>query len=236
MNMEAAKESPVKTQIQDQGTSVVLKGNTSSNTVLASLDNKKKQKRYFPTESVKILRDWLCDHQLKPYPSEAEKLMLSEQTNLSFLQVSNWFVNARRRILPAMLQQNGNDPHQIILYHQKGKAANATHLQSTHLSTQATSGPRDPDKMQCSPGSPHPMGQESEEKQQDLEVSPGQKLLLSAEPEEKVGISATRSWLTSPEPMWAEEYKDLSSFQLLVEVAVQKAAEMELQKQQEANP
>ena len=35
-----------------------------------------------------------------PYPSEEEKAMLCQQTNLTLNQINNWFTNARRRLLP----------------------------------------------------------------------------------------------------------------------------------------
>lgn len=43
-----------------------------------------------------------------PYPTEKEKAELVEQTQLTQLQVENWFVNARRRILlPLLNDKNG---------------------------------------------------------------------------------------------------------------------------------
>lgn len=38
-----------------------------------------------------------------PYPTEDEKRQIASQTNLTLLQVNNWFINARRRILQPML-------------------------------------------------------------------------------------------------------------------------------------
>lgn len=38
-----------------------------------------------------------------PYPTEDEKKIIAAQTNLTLLQVNNWFINARRRILQPML-------------------------------------------------------------------------------------------------------------------------------------
>lgn len=39
-----------------------------------------------------------------PYPTEDEKRAIAAQTNLTLLQVNNWFINARRRILTPMLE------------------------------------------------------------------------------------------------------------------------------------
>ncbi|XP_030162295.1 homeobox protein TGIF2LX [Lynx canadensis] len=237
MNMEDSEESPTEKQSLAQGTSVTLNSDTGTDKVLASLEGKRKRKGYLPTESVKILRDWLYEHRFKAYPSEAEKRLLSEQTNLSFLQVSNWFINARRRVLPEMLQQDGNDPNQITMYHQKGKSADMTHKQNTDSSIQARSGPRDPDKMQWLPLSIPVMDQPLEEKLLDPELSTGQKLSPKAQPKKKVKISTNEPVLmSSSKPVLTEEYNDFSSFQLLVDAAVQKAAELELQKKQESNP
>ena len=42
-----------------------------------------------------------------PYPTEDEKRQIAGQTNLTLLQVNNWFINARRRILQPMLDGAG---------------------------------------------------------------------------------------------------------------------------------
>ena len=51
----------------------------------------------FPPTATSILSEWLQAHQEEPYPNDVQKVELSLRTGLSVTQVSNWFVNARRR-------------------------------------------------------------------------------------------------------------------------------------------
>ncbi|CAL9084949.1 unnamed protein product [Musa textilis] len=60
--------------------------------------------RGLPESSVSILRAWLFEHFLHPYPKDSEKLMLARQTGLSRSQVSNWFINARVRLWKPMIE------------------------------------------------------------------------------------------------------------------------------------
>ncbi|KAF4358287.1 hypothetical protein F8388_014557 [Cannabis sativa] len=61
--------------------------------------------RGLPETSVAILRAWLFEHFLHPYPNDSEKLMLASQTGLSKNQVSNWFINARVRLWKPMIEE-----------------------------------------------------------------------------------------------------------------------------------
>ncbi|XP_019156207.1 PREDICTED: BEL1-like homeodomain protein 2 isoform X2 [Ipomoea nil] len=61
--------------------------------------------RGLPDRSVNVLRSWLFEHFLNPYPSEADKVLLSRQTGLSKNQVSNWFINARVRLWKPMVEE-----------------------------------------------------------------------------------------------------------------------------------
>ncbi|KAF0914345.1 hypothetical protein E2562_028225 [Oryza meyeriana var. granulata] len=61
--------------------------------------------RGLPERSVNILRSWLFEHFLHPYPSDADKHLLARQTGLSRNQVSNWFINARVRLWKPMIEE-----------------------------------------------------------------------------------------------------------------------------------
>ncbi|GMI94069.1 BEL1-like homeodomain 4, SAWTOOTH 2 [Hibiscus trionum] len=64
-----------------------------------------RQQRGLPERSVNILRAWLFQHFLHPYPSDADKHLLARQTGLSRNQVSNWFINARVRLWKPMVEE-----------------------------------------------------------------------------------------------------------------------------------
>ncbi|KAM7537864.1 hypothetical protein Aperf_G00000077939 [Anoplocephala perfoliata] len=60
-----------------------------------------------PKRATQVMKQWLFQHLVHPYPTEDEKRQIASQTNLTLLQVNNWFINARRRILQPMLETAG---------------------------------------------------------------------------------------------------------------------------------
>lgn len=62
----------------------------------------KNKRANYPKKVSRILKNWLKENMNNPYPSESEKIMLMEFTGLDATQINNWFINARRRILPYM--------------------------------------------------------------------------------------------------------------------------------------
>lgn len=81
----------------------------------------KQERRNMPKETTEILNVWFKANLHRPYPTEDEKQDLMRQTGLQMSefgtpyimiyilimadQISNWFINARRRQLPAMINK-----------------------------------------------------------------------------------------------------------------------------------
>ncbi|KAE8708474.1 BEL1-like homeodomain protein 3 [Hibiscus syriacus] len=61
--------------------------------------------RGLPESSVSVLRAWLFEHFLHPYPKDSDKIMLARQTGLTRSQVANWFINARVRLWKPMVEE-----------------------------------------------------------------------------------------------------------------------------------
>ncbi|CAZ82989.1 unnamed protein product [Tuber melanosporum] len=74
----------------------------------------KRRRGNLPKHVTDLLRGWLNDHLHHPYPTEDEKQMLMQQTGLNINQVSNWFINARRRRLPSITNTGRVEPDQKL--------------------------------------------------------------------------------------------------------------------------
>ncbi|KAL5068813.1 hypothetical protein RYX36_019700 [Vicia faba] len=58
---------------------------------------KKRKKGKLPKDARIALLDWWNVHYRWPYPTEEEKMQLSEMTGLDIKQINNWFINQRKR-------------------------------------------------------------------------------------------------------------------------------------------
>lgn len=68
-------------------------------------NNAWRPQRGLPERAVSVLRAWLFEHFLHPYPKDSDKQMLAKQTGLTRSQVSNWFINARVRLWKPMVEE-----------------------------------------------------------------------------------------------------------------------------------
>ncbi|XP_078412625.1 homeobox protein Meis1b isoform X4 [Cetorhinus maximus] len=95
-------------------------------------DKKRQKKRgIFPKVATNIMRAWLFQHLTHPYPSEEQKKQLAQDTGLTILQVNNWFINARRRIVQPMIDQSnraGKSPIVTVFKSRRRKASSSHSL------------------------------------------------------------------------------------------------------------
>ncbi|XP_059806812.1 homeobox protein Meis1-like isoform X6 [Hypanus sabinus] len=85
-------------------------------------DKRRQKKRgIFPKVATNIMRAWLFQHLTHPYPSEEQKKQLAQDTGLTILQVNNWFINARRRIVQPMIDQSNRTVGQGAPYSPDGQ-------------------------------------------------------------------------------------------------------------------
>lgn len=94
----------------------ITKSSSTTTTTIPVVDPTKKRRRgNLPKEVTEFLRKWLIQHRKHPYPAEKEKADLARHTGLTVNQISNWFINARRRILQPMLESE-NLTAQMMAY------------------------------------------------------------------------------------------------------------------------
>ncbi|CEG64454.1 Putative Podospora anserina S mat genomic DNA chromosome 7, supercontig 1 [Rhizopus microsporus] len=133
--------SPVPSLISSPSPPPVIASSSSSSNVVKHLtdkpnNNNKRRRGNLPKAVTAILRDWLSKHKKHPYPTEEEKAALAAETNLNLNQISNWFINARRRILQPMLEEEERnnatfDVHDSIYHDRRGKKRSASYSSSS---------------------------------------------------------------------------------------------------------
>ncbi|XP_025060211.1 homeobox protein Mohawk isoform X1 [Alligator sinensis] len=62
------------------------------------------------------LKQWLYKHRDNPYPTKTEKILLALGSQMTLVQVSNWFANARRRLKNTVRQPDLSWALRIKLY------------------------------------------------------------------------------------------------------------------------
>lgn len=72
--------------------------------------------KVFSKEAISKFRAWLFNNITHPYPSEEQKRQLAAETGLTILQVNNWFINARRRIVQPMIDSNNRAGRPVAVF------------------------------------------------------------------------------------------------------------------------
>ncbi|APA15106.1 hypothetical protein SS1G_08681 [Sclerotinia sclerotiorum 1980 UF-70] len=119
-------------------------GNYSSAAYQAQdMDSKPRKRRgNLPKPTTDILTTWFINHLEHPYPNEEEKQLLMVQTGLHLNQISNWFINARRRKLPA-LQNNARAENAARSHHNRMHSADDEQSPMSLCNSDAGLSPRD---------------------------------------------------------------------------------------------
>lgn len=105
-------EFPTSTQCYHQHSSEQVSSSVSN------ADNRKRRGN-LPKPVTAIMKRWLVENCTNPYPTEDEKDWLKRETGLTLNQISNWFINARRRILPMILAKAAALEGTPVMHHKK---------------------------------------------------------------------------------------------------------------------
>lgn len=82
----------------------------------ARLHERSRQKRQVLQDMARPLKQWLIRHRNNPYPTKSEKVTLALGSQMTLVQVSNWFANARRRLKNTVRDPDLSWSQRIRLY------------------------------------------------------------------------------------------------------------------------
>ncbi|XP_022731187.1 homeobox protein ATH1-like [Durio zibethinus] len=95
--------------------------------------------RGLPEKSVSVLRAWMFQNFLHPYPKDAEKHLLAIKSGLTRSQVSNWFINARVRLWKPMIEEMYSEMNRRKT-RQNEEGTNSNHRSQISISNQRFNG------------------------------------------------------------------------------------------------
>lgn len=85
--------------VGEAGNESIVPRDVSVSSVTSSPSKTKRKSSSLPSETVEYLKAWMmsAEHIAHPYPTELEKLKIMEDTDIELKQLTNWFVNNRKR-------------------------------------------------------------------------------------------------------------------------------------------
>ncbi|CAD6341758.1 unnamed protein product [Miscanthus lutarioriparius] len=124
----------------------LLRGNNVN--VFGQPHNIWRPQRGLPERAVSVLRSWLFEHFLHPYPTDSDKQMLAKQTGLTRNQVSNWFINARVRLWKPMVEEIHNLEMRQLQKNTSSVDKNQLGMQQIQQLSDSSGKPSDPSNSQ----------------------------------------------------------------------------------------
>lgn len=104
----------------------------------------KRKRSSFPRATTKVLKNWLKENILKPYPTDSDKRSLCAKCDLTLSQLQTWFINARIRMWKPCIEeiyklkmQNKGEKWAAMLEKGKSSTPNAETMNMIHIMSKA---------------------------------------------------------------------------------------------------